>query len=89
MPIFAFVMSAIGPWVKQALVAIGVGVVSYAAVSTLIEAAKTQVVSNWSAMGGPVAEILGLFGFGTSISIVLGGVAARGALMAVSHFGKV
>jgi hypothetical protein len=89
MAIFAFLMAAIGPLVKQALVAIGVGVVSYAAVSSLISAAQAHVVTNWSAMSGATVQLVALMGFADALAITLGAITARGALMAVQHFGKV
>lgn len=86
--IWAFILSIIVPLTKRILIAAGVGVVTYAGIDTAFSYAKDQVISSYGAMGADVANIVSLAGFGDSIGIVLGAIAARIALIAVSKFVK-
>jgi hypothetical protein len=86
--IWGFILSILVPLTKRILIAAGVGVVTYAGIDTAFGYAKDQVISSYGAMGGDVANIVSLAGFGTAIGIVLGAITARIALIAVSKFVK-
>ncbi len=66
-----------GPVVKKALSALGIGVVSYAAINAALSAVTSAVQSSYGSMTGDVAGILGLAGIGQAIGILLGAMAAR------------
>lgn len=66
-----------GPVVKKALSALGIGVVSYAAINAALSAVTAAVQSSYGSMTGDVAGILGLAGIGQAIGILLGAMAAR------------
>ena len=75
-----------GPVVKKAMVALGIGVVSYAAIATALAAAISAAKASWS---GFPADALGLFelsGAGTAIGIICGAMTARVALQVVKRF---
>lgn len=75
---FAGLLQSIaGPVVKKALGALGIGVVSYAAINAALSAVQSAVVSSYGAMTGDVAGILGLAGVGQAIGILLGAMVAR------------
>jgi glutamate/tyrosine decarboxylase-like PLP-dependent enzyme len=84
-----WLMSLAAPLAKQVLIALGIGAVTYAGLQALLGAAQTQVLNNWGQMTGATAQLVGYFGFGQAVSIILGGMAAKGALMAVGHYAKI
>jgi hypothetical protein len=87
--LFAWLMAAVAPLVKQGLVSLGIGWIAYSGISLILDQAKAAVIANWSAMSGATAQLLGHFGFGTALGIILGALAARAAMAAGSHMGKV
>ena len=86
---WAWIIAAIGPLAKRALVAVGVGWVTYEALGVAVEAVRVEMVAQWGQMSGDVAGLLALGGVGQACGIVLGALAARGALMAGARLGKV
>ncbi|MDD2943636.1 MAG: DUF2523 domain-containing protein [bacterium] len=87
--IAAFLATSIGPLVKRALVAIGVGTVTYAGLDVAFAAARDLIVSNYGQMSGSVADLVSLAGVGQAIGIVLGALAARVGLVALTSLGRV
>lgn len=81
--------AAAGPIAKKVLSALGIGVVTYTALQTSFNLAKSAVVSSYGAITGEIAGILGLAGFGTAIGIVLGAMAARVTYMQLTKLAKV
>lgn len=84
-----FFASSIGPMVKRALVAIGLGVITYSGLDVAFGAARDMVVSNYGAMAATTAGLVSLAGVGQAIGIILGALAARVGLVALSHIGRV
>ena len=89
MPLAAWLLTLVGPIVKKVLVALGVGVVTYAALNYLGAQIQSAVLSAWAGVGGPILQILSLAGLPECIGITLGAINARIAVLAVSRFGKV
>lgn len=87
--IWAFIVSIIGPLVRKVLVALGVGFVTYQGLDLALDAAKSQVISAWGSMGGDVANLVSLAGFGQAFGIILGAIAARAALVLVTRMSKI
>ncbi len=82
--ISVFLMSLVGPVVKRILVSLGVGLVSYAAISTAVNALLGSAKSAWGGMSGDVLSLVELSGANTAISIIAGAIVAKVALMAVT-----
>lgn len=80
--------AAAGPIAKHVLAALGIGLISFAALTALVDAVISHVQSNYSNIPASVAQLLDLAGFGTALGIILGGIAARAAFGAISRFGK-
>lgn len=77
--------SAAGPIVKKALSALGIGVVSYAALITAMEGVKNSLTSIYGSITGDIAGLLGLAGFGDAIGIILGAMMARVTYLQLSR----
>jgi hypothetical protein len=80
----SFLVAIAGPVVKKALVSIGIGIVSYAAMSAAINAALSAAKTAWAGLGGDALGIIQMAGIGTAISILAGALIARAALSAGS-----
>lgn len=84
-----FLLSLAGPILKRALIALGIGWVTYQGLDVLLSALIGSVQSNFSAFSGSAAQIVWLAGFGQAIGIVLGAITARMSMMILSKLGKV
>jgi hypothetical protein len=80
---------AAGPIVRAVLKSIGIGIITYAGLSTLISALSTHVQTAYGAMPASVAQIADLLGVGTAIGIILGAIAARATYAAISKIGSI
>ena len=84
-----WLLALVGPLVKKALVALGIGWVSYQGIDLAVSAIRDQIIAHWGALSADIASFLAFAGFGQAFGIVLSALAARAALMLVQHLGKV
>lgn len=89
MPLAVWLLALVGPLVKKVLVALGVGVISYAGLAMIGAQVQNAVLSSWGGLGGSALQIVSLAGLPEAIGITLGALNARIALIAVQRFGKV
>lgn len=85
----AFLSASIGNLVKKAMVAIGLGTITYAGLQEAFNAAQDQIISNYGGMSGSTLAIVDLAGGGQAIGILLGAISARIGMIALSKIGKV
>lgn len=78
-----WLVSLAGPLIRKMLMSLGIGVASYAAISTALNAALDQAKSAWSGLGGDSLALIQIAGISTALSIIAGGVVARVGLMAL------
>ncbi len=87
-----FLGALVAPLAKKVLVGLGVGVITYAAVSTALSAALSAAKAAWSAFGGGAfTEALALAqmaGIPTAASILAGALVANVALEFGKRIGK-
>lgn len=76
--------SVIGPLIARALLALGMGVVTYTGATVAVDQALAYVQTSWSGMPAAVVGILALAGFDKFITIVLSAYASALALKAAS-----
>ncbi|KAF1003057.1 MAG: hypothetical protein E5299_02544 [Burkholderia gladioli] len=72
-----FLAAVAGPIVKRALVALGFGVVSYAAITAALNAVLSQAKAAWAGLAGEALALLQLAGVNTAASILAGALVAR------------
>ncbi len=77
-----------GPLAWKVLAALGIGFVSYAALITLANSVKDNVISAYSGMGSQALAIASLLGVGEAIGILLGAIIARATLAAIPRLQK-
>lgn len=85
----AFLSSSIGALVKKALTALGLGTITYAGLQTAFDAAQAQVIAHYGQMSGNSMQLADLAGVGQAIGIILGALAGRVGLIALSKIGRV
>lgn len=83
-----FLVSLAGPVVKRAMVALGFGVVSYAAMAAALDAALSAAKEAWAGLAGfPEAlQLIQMAGVNTAGSIIAGALVARVALQSLKKF---
>lgn len=81
-----WLVSLAGPVIKKALATLGIGLVSYAALSMALNQAIGAAKAAWGGIGGDSLSLLQLAGVPDAISIIVGAVLARVAMMAVKKF---
>lgn len=83
----AVLMSLASPIAKQVLLSLGLGVITYAGMSTALNAITTLIQSNLSGMPSAVAALMGLAGAGHALGIIAGAVAYRIGLQVTKRIG--
>lgn len=86
---FAWLLAAIVPIVKRVLAALGVGWVTFTALTSLVDQVKSSVLSSWGAIPADILAIATMSGFGTALGVILGAFAYKASLSAISYLGRV
>ncbi|GAB1387751.1 hypothetical protein MASR1M59_28990 [Melaminivora sp.] len=83
-----FLASLAGPIVKRAMVALGFGLVSYAAMTAALNAALGAAKAAWAGLAGfPEAlQLIQMAGVNTAASIIAGALVARVAMQSLKRF---
>jgi hypothetical protein len=84
-----FLIALAGPIVKRALLALGIGWITYKGLDVLLQNVIGAIQQNFGAFSGQAAQIFWLSGFGTAVGIILGAIAARLSMMVLGRLGKV
>ena len=82
----AFLVAAAAPIARKVLFSLGVGVASYAALTTAVNAALGAAKSSLAGFTGDALGILQLTGVFTAMSILAGAMIARVGLIALKKF---
>jgi hypothetical protein len=82
--IATLLVSLAGPVVRKALASLGFGLVSYAAMSTALNAALSAAKGSLSGFGGDALSIVQLSGVFMALSIIAGAMVARVGVNAIS-----
>lgn len=86
--IWAFLAAAVGPLAKRVLVALGFGIISYAALTALVASVVAQAQNAWGGVTGAALQISSLGGIPQVLGIITGALVARVAFNAVGHLGR-
>jgi len=66
--------------------ALGIGVVSFAALTVTADTVKTSILSNYSGMGATTLAIVDLAGGSQILAILVAGIITRASLVALKSF---
>lgn len=85
----AFLALSIGALVKRALIAIGFGTITYVGLQAVYIELHQNVIGSYGLMVGASMQLADLAGVGQTIGILLGAIAGRISLIAVSKIGSI
>lgn len=83
----SFLMAITGSLAARVLTSLGIGFLSYAALSTLASTVVNNITSNYNALGGVVLPLLNLAGGGQVMGIMCAALVTRASLLAVKKIG--
>lgn len=78
-----WLLAMVGPAAKRILVSLGLSVVTYAGVSTAVNAMIDSAKQNMAGLPADVANMIALAGINTALSIITGAIVARVSLVAL------
>lgn len=84
----AWLLAMAAPLAARVLASLGIVWLTYESVGLLVTAAQGQVAALWGGMPLAMLQLATLSGLTGAVGILLGGMAARAALTAVSRLGK-
>ena len=80
--IAAFLMSVVGPLFIKALIAIGVGTVTFTGVTAALDGLIQLAQTNWLGVSAVVLQLSGLAGIPEALGIITGAMSSRVAIWA-------
>lgn len=86
MPIAAFFVSLAAPAVRQVLVSLGIGMVTFVGLSAAVDALLQQSASSINSLPTQAAQLFGLAGGFEAMSIIAGGITFRVSMIALKRF---
>lgn len=78
-----FLLGITGSLAARVLTSLGIGFVSYAALTTLASAVVANVTSNYQSMSSQILGLLNLAGGGTGLGIILAALVTKASLQAI------
>ena len=81
-----FLVALAGPIAKKVMVSLGVGVVSYAAITAALTAVLSSAKSAWGGLGGDALALIEMAGVGVAASIFAGALMARVSMQVLKRF---
>lgn len=83
--IAAFLLAITSSVTARVLTSLGIGFVSYAAITSLLSTITSNVTSNYNAMSSSVLQLVNLAGFGQAFGIIIAALTARASLIAIKR----
>jgi hypothetical protein len=77
------------PLAQKVLVGLGVGWLTFEAVTVALDAVRAAVLAHLGSIQGAMLQVLSLSGCMEAVGIILGAVAARASLLILARLGKV
>jgi len=84
-----FLMGLIGPLVRQALISLGIGLVTFVGLDAAVTSALGAAKASMGQMPAAAMAICARGGMFTAMSIIAGGVSARMSMMVLKRLGRV
>lgn len=87
--LFVWLMAAVGPIVKKVLASLGVGWVTFTALSAFSNLLRDYLVSAWGSFPADLMALASMSGFGTALGIISGAFAYKASISAISYLGRI
>ncbi len=88
-PLGAFLSSGIGFLAARALMGLGIGVISYGAISIALELLYAQAQGYYSSIPAFALQIINLAGFGQGLGIIMGAITFRMTFILLPKLGVI
>ncbi|WP_454712986.1 DUF2523 family protein [Cupriavidus nantongensis] len=85
----AFLMALIGPLARQALVALGIGLITFVGLDAAVTSALAAAKASLGQLPAAAMAICARGGMFTAMSIIAGGITARMSMMVLKRLGRV
>ncbi|MBB3013526.1 DUF2523 family protein [Cupriavidus alkaliphilus] len=85
----AFLMALIGPLARQALVALGIGLITFVGLDAAVTSALSAAKASLGQLPAAAMAICARGGMFTAMSIIAGGITARMSMMVLKRLGRV
>ncbi|WP_265919177.1 DUF2523 family protein [Cupriavidus nantongensis] len=82
-------MALIGPLVRQALVALGIGLITFVGLDAAVTSALAAAKASLGQLPAAAMAICARGGMFTAMSIIAGGITARMSMMVLKRLGRV
>ena len=89
LPLAKFFDSNIGILARKALGGLGIGVISYTAVTAAFNTAVAYTQSHYNNIAADALQLIGLAGIGEAIGIIVGAITARLTITSMSKLGVI
>lgn len=86
MPLIPALVAAAGPFVVNALLSLGIGVVAFVGLQPIIDGLISQAMANWAAMPSMVLQFLTMAGCSEAMAILSAGLTTRVAMIPLKRF---
>lgn len=87
--LFLWLLAAAWPIAKKVLVMLGIGMVTYASVTTLVNSVVAQAQANWGQVSGAVLQLSSLGGIPEVLGIITGALVARASFVVLGRLTKI
>lgn len=84
-----FLMALVGPLARQALISLGIGLITFVGVDTAVSGALSAAKGYMGQTPADIAAILARGGIFTAMSIIAGGISAGVSMMVLKRMGRV
>lgn len=86
MPLLPWLLSIAGSIAGRVLLALGIGIVSYAGLSTFVSSVNNQIQANYNSLPSTTLQLANLGGLGDFLSIVTAAFVTRVSLTVLKRF---
>lgn len=87
--LWAFLLAAVYPLAKKVLIMLGIGWITYEALTALVNSVINAAVTNWGGVTGAALQLSSLGGIPQVLGIICGALVARVSFVLVAKLGKV
>jgi len=88
-PLGSFLQGAIAPLARRVLAALGLGILTYGAVTLTLGGLVLLAKSHYLALPAMILQLAGLGGIGQALGIVTGAIVYRAAIANMSRIGRI
>ena len=86
MPLFVWLLAAVGPMLVQGAITLGVATVTYIGFDAVVSSLLYSARANWAGLPGAAASFAAMAGLNQAVGIIAGGITTKLSLTAVKKF---